>query len=233
MRTGVPANICAMAPASLPREYLTPMYSQSDVAQIVSASTSTVHRWVSGYRVGSRRHRPLVTSVRRGKGYTVPFIGLAEVYVLNAFRKAGLPMQRIRPAVEVLSREIGLEHALANNQLVTDGAEILYDRQDPDDQRLIVVRNGNAVFNEIVSDYLRHIDFGPLGYAQSLRLPQYLGLTVQVDPRLNGGRPTLASRGIAVEDVLGRLRAGEDLESVADDYGVSHEDVLNLNRLAA
>lgn len=142
-------------------------------------------------------------------------------------------MQRIRPAVEVLSREIGLEHALANNQLVTDGAEILYDRRDPDDQRLIVVRNGNAVFNEIVSDYLRHIDFGAFGYAQALRLPQYVGLTVHVDPRLNGGRPTLAERGIAVEDVLGRLRAGEAVESVADDYGVTHEDVLNLNRLAA
>lgn len=218
--------------AAIPREYLTPMYSQSDVAQIVAASTSTVHRWVSGYRVGDRSHRPLIRALP-GKGYTVPFIGLAEVYVLNAFRKAGLPMQRIRPAVEVLAREIGLEHALANNQLVTDGAEILYDSRDPDDRRLIVVRNGNAVFNEIVSDYLQHIDFGPFGYARALRLPQYPGIAVQVDPRLNGGRPSLATRGIAIDDVLGRLRAGEPVGEVAADYGVSDEDILNLNRLAA
>lgn len=218
---------------SIPREYLTPIYSQSDVAHIVSASTSTVHRWVTGYRVGARRHRPLIRSVRGGRGYTVPFIGLAEVYVLNAFRKAGLPMQRIRPAVEVLSREIGLEHALANNQLLTDGAEILYDRRDPEDQRLIVLRNGNAVFNEIVTDYLRHIDFGPFGYARALRLPQYPGLTVQVDPHYNGGRPSLAERGVAVDDVLGRVRAGEEIDSISADYGVSHEDILNLNRLAA
>jgi hypothetical protein len=57
----------------------------------------------------------------------MPFIGLAEAYALAAFRKAGVPMQRIRPSVDVLARELGLEHALASRRLYTDGAEVLYD----------------------------------------------------------------------------------------------------------
>ena len=57
----------------------------------------------------------------------MPFIGFAEAYVLSAFRRAGVPLQRIRPAVDVLSSEIGLEHALASKKLYTDGAEVLYD----------------------------------------------------------------------------------------------------------
>jgi len=35
-------------------------------------------------------------------------------------------MQRVRPAIDVLARELGLEHALASRRLYTDGAEVLY-----------------------------------------------------------------------------------------------------------
>ena len=38
----------------------------------------------------------------RGREATLPFIGFAEAYVLSAFRHAGVPMQRIRPAVDYL-----------------------------------------------------------------------------------------------------------------------------------
>lgn len=222
-----------MVSEQIGREYLTPVYSQSEVAQIIRATPSTVQRWTTGYVDASGRKEPLVSGVQRGRGYTVPFIGLAEAFVLNAFRKAGLPMQRIRPAVEVIKSEMGLEFALANDLLVTDGAEILYRSDDEFDRRLVVLRNGQAVFNEVVEDYLRNIDFGDRGYATALRLPQYPGLDVIVRPTINGGQPTLARRGVAVSDVLGRIRAGEAPSDVADDYGITHDDVMYLNRLAA
>lgn len=215
------------------REYLTPVYSQTEVAQIIRATPSTVQRWTTGYVDASGQKEPLVSGVRRGRGYTVPFIGLAEAFVLNAFRKAGLPMQRIRPAVEIIKREVGLDFALANNRLVTDGAEILYRSNDELDRRLVVVRNGQAVFNEVVEDYLKNIHFGDLGYASALRLPQYVNLDVTVRPTINGGQPTLTARGIAVVDVLGRIRAGEAPGEVAEDYGIRHDEVLYLNQLAA
>jgi uncharacterized protein (DUF433 family) len=216
------------------REYLIPAYSQADVAQIIRATPSTVQRWTTGYSDRGAPIRPLVSGVKPGRGYTVPFIGLAEAYVLNAFRKAGLPMQRIRPAVEVLKKGIvGLEYVLANDRLVTDGAEILYRSDDMFDRRLIVLRNGQAVFAEVVQDFLKEIDFGPMGYATSIRLPQFADVDVIIRPELNGGRPTLKSRGIAVDDVLGRVRAGEAPGEVAEDYGISHDEVMYLNRVAA
>ncbi len=219
-----------MAMKDVPREYLVPMYSQNDVAQIVRASPSTIHRWATGERSGPTSR--LITLDRPGRGYTVPFIGLAEAYVLNTFRKAGLPLQRIRPAVQILKKEIGL-HALANNRLLTDGSEILWDSQDEDDRRLLVVRNGQAVFNEVVTDYLKRIDFSDMGYARALQLPQYPTLEVRVDPMINGGRPTLVGRGIAVDDILGRIAAGEEPSSVAYDYDLERDDVMTLYRLAA
>ncbi|HEX4445029.1 MAG TPA: DUF433 domain-containing protein [Galbitalea sp.] len=80
---------------------------------------------------------------------------------------------------------------------------------------------------------LKEIDFGPLGYAASIRLPQFASVDVVIRPGINGGRPTLRARGIAVDDVLGRVRAGEAPGEVADDYGISHDEVMYLNRVAA
>jgi uncharacterized protein (DUF433 family) len=215
------------------REYLVPVYSQADVAQMIRATPSTVQRWLTGSRTAGGFQPPVVTGVAHGRGFTVPFVGLAEAYVLNAFRKAGLPLQRIRPAVDALAVGFGIEHVLASKRLFTDGAEVLLASDDPLDRRLVVARNGQAVFTEVVADYLRHIDFGEFAYARAIHLPQYPGLDVTVRPTINGGRPTLARSGIAVEDVLGRVRAGETPGEVAVDYDLSPEDVLNLNRLAA
>ena len=58
---------------------------------------------------------------RAGRRATVPFVGFTEAFVLGALRGAGVPMQRIRPAVAKLSAEIGLDHALASQRVYTDG----------------------------------------------------------------------------------------------------------------
>lgn len=217
------------------REYIVPIYSQADVARIIVAPRSTVHDWASGYvsSAGGGFQPPVLTSVRPGRGHTVSFLALAEAYVLNAFRRAGLPLQRIRPAVDKLREHVGLEYSLASRRLATDGAEVLLESGDPGDRRLVVVRNGQAVFREVVEDYLRFITFGEGGFASQLQLPQFTDADVVVRPTINGGRPTLIQRGIAVDDVLGRVRAGEPPREVAHDFGLKLADVLYLNRAAA
>jgi hypothetical protein len=66
----------------------------------------------------------------------VPFVGLAEGMMLAAIRQAGVPLQRIRPALVRLSEELGIEHALASRALYTDGAEVLYDFAESQGTRL-------------------------------------------------------------------------------------------------
>jgi uncharacterized protein (DUF433 family) len=163
----------------------------------------------------------------------VSFLSLAEAYVLNAFRRAGLPLQRIRPAVDALREHVGIEYALASERLATDGAEVLLASGDPGDARLVVARNGQAVFREVVNDYLRFITFGAGGLATRVQLPQFTDADVAVSPKINGGRPTIIQRGIAIDDVLDRVRAGEPPTDVAKDFGLELGDVLYLNRAAA
>ena len=122
---------------------------------------------------------------RAGRGATVPFVGFAEGFVLSALRKAGVPMQRIRPAVAKLSQEFGLEHALASRRVYTDGAEVIFDyaKQTEDRALLTVVRTGQQHFEEIIRGYLKRITYGDDGWAEQLRLPAYATAEVLVDPR--------------------------------------------------
>lgn len=225
------ASVSTMTQPRVGRAFTTPIYSQSEVARIIVAPQSTVNNWASGYvSTAGKQQSPVLSGVVPGRGLTVPFLALAEAYVLTAFRKAGLPMQRIRPAVTALVEGIGLEYALASDRLMTDGAEVLLRSDDPAGQRLVVLRNGQAVFSEVVKDYLRFIDFGDDGLAETIQLPRFDRASVSVSPLINGGQPTLTDRGVTLTAVLGRLRAGDGPEDVADDFGLTVDEVLYLNR---
>jgi hypothetical protein len=82
------------------------LYGIGEAAGYLSVPPSALTTWAYGYelrRTGGRdfRAEPVITAVRpqRRADPAVPFIGLAEAYALAAFRSAGVPMQRIRPAV--------------------------------------------------------------------------------------------------------------------------------------
>ena len=210
--------------------YTLPIYGKAEAAQIVQAPSTSFARWANGQRFQQRQSGregwtpPLLTGVTQGRGFTVPFNALAEAFIVETFRKAGLPMVRIRPAVEELRNEMGLEAALLSDRLMTDGAEILF-RNKHDD--LVVVRNGQGVFNEVVAEFLQSISYRD-GFAEYLRLPSYEAVDVIVDPRFNAGQPTVRRLGVRVNDIVGRIRAGESKQDVADDYGLEGSELRSL-----
>ncbi len=225
-----------------------PLYSVAEAARYLGVPTSTFASWAHGY---VRRPTPgrrevtgdaivTVLPVQSKRDASVPFVGLAEGLVLAGIRRAGVPLQRIRPALAKLGEEFGLEHVLASKYLYTDGAEVLYDYAQregdtPEAQsarRLVVVRNDQYVFNEVIRDYLQRVEFAPDGYAQVIPLPQYRQAAVVVDPRRGFGQPTFARGGARLEDVIGAFRAGEPLQVVAEEYGVSLSELEDALRVA-
>ncbi|MWV48169.1 DUF433 domain-containing protein [Rathayibacter sp. VKM Ac-2803] len=217
-------------PAALDLAYVTPIYSQGEAARIIQAPPSSFTRWAHGHRFRQRHEgewghsAPLLTGVREGRGVTVPFTALAEGYIIESFRRAGLPMARIRPAIDVLRDRIGLENALLSQRLMTDGAEILFENGEGD---LVVVRNQQGVFREVVHEFLRSISYRD-GYVSLITLPTFEGVDVVVDPLRNAGQPTIARLGVRVEDVLSRVRAGEPLAEVGDDFGLERRELRSL-----
>lgn len=228
--------------------FSTALYTVPEAARYLDVPTTTLNSWAHGYR-NQRPGRspvtgaPILSTLRREavRMPVIPFIGLAEGAVLTAIRRSGVSMQRIRPALEQLDSQFGLSHALASRRLYTDGAEVLVDYAEAADapglaraaRELVVVRNGQRVFNEVVDAYLQRLEFDKQGYVRLIRLPAYQVAEIVVDPARGFGQPIFARGGARVEDVLGLFRAGEPLDVVADEFGVPREQLEDAVRIAS
>ena len=195
---------------------------------------STFATWAHGYErhFPNRRSvqgRAVITTVDGDDGRLIPFVGLVEATVVQAFRRTGLPLQRIRRALDVLASQGELDHALASRQLFSDGANVLYDyaRSEDDDQLrlLTVVGSGQRVFHEVIRDYLQRIRYGDDQWATSLILPATERQLLRVRPEIAAGEPLFMNGGAPLSVVHSRVQAGESIRSVARDYDVPESDV--------
>jgi len=224
-----------------------PLYTVADAARIVGVPTSTVAGWAKGCvkRLPDGRTitgKPVVTChVAPGNAASIPFVGLAEALVLAAFRRSGVSLQRIRPAMAEFQSRIGLDHALASRVLYTDGADVLYDytEQHPGTEagrgvlQLVVVTSGQRVFVPDISEYLQRIEYGSDGFARLIRVPGYEQARVVADPARSFGAPIFEHGGARVEDVLERFWAGDSIRDLTAEFGVPADEVEDLVRVAS
>ncbi len=154
--------------------------------------------------------------------------------MLGALRQAGVPMQRIRPAVRKLNDEIGLDHALASRRVYTDGAELIFDyASSSDDEALLtVVRTGQEHLADVIRGYLKRITYGDDGWAERLRLPAYTQAEATVDPTEAFGQPVVVHGGARVEDLVDRFKAGDGCAEIAADFDVPSAEVEDVIRVA-
>lgn len=220
-----------------------PLYTIAEAARVIEVPPSTLASWTQGY-VRDRPDRPAVIGEAvvtafpaEGRAPSIPFVGLAEAMVLAAVRRSGVPMQRVRPALARLERELGISHALASRKLYTDGAELLFDFSADEIERdvvssLVVVRNGQHVFVDVVREQLQRIEFGTDGYATLLHVPGYRS-DVVCDPVRSFGRPIFARGGTRVDDVMARFQTGESIDELTEEFGVSVADIEDALRVAS
>lgn len=213
-----------------------PAYTKAEAADLVGVPENTLRNWANGYSYpGSRKAdhpdravaAPLITSAH-GALRSITFAGVAEAYVLVSLKKVGLSTVKIRRAVEALKDALGVEHPLLTSKLKTDGAELLYEISGED---LVIIRNGQKVFRTVVEDYLQSIEYAG-DTVESFYPKKYPDRLVVVDSRLNSGRPCFANTGVGVEYVLRRVRGGEPLNEVAEDYDLSPRSVERVLAVA-
>lgn len=218
-----------------------PLYTQAEAARYLNMPPNTLKYWTHPYERTSRsgkviRSEPLVTYLPGGLGGmpSVPFIGLAEAVFLASLRRAGVSVRELRPALQLVRDKMGVEYALASRRLYAVGPQLLWDAADEADvepsvkRDLIVLKNGQYVFRSVVEQYLKKIEYGADDYATRLELPGYEVATVIADPNLNFGQPFFASTGAPISAVLSRLRAGEQLTTVADDFDLPEDEVAEV-----
>lgn len=206
-----------------------PLYTAKQAARYLGVGYSTFHYWAYG-----RGNTPPVVHAFESRGRyrsAIPFIGLAEGLVVSAFEKAGLGLRQIRRAIDILqAEEGGLEYALASKKLFVSGKSILLDHATNGDPELADLFTKNGVFVPTVRQYLKLISYSEDGWPQRVRLPITQTPIVEVDPRRAFGKPLFVSGGAPVEAVMNRFAADEPLDSLAMDFGIAEEDVIEMAR---
>jgi uncharacterized protein (DUF433 family) len=186
----------------------------------------TFHRWARGYERG----KPLLHVREPDSRLPVTFIALAESHVLDGLREAGVRPHKIRPALDALKKRFG-EYALVAPELATDGVDVLWDYSKTQaGSDLMVPDTGQQVFREIVQDYVTYIAYDGR-YPRSLELRHWLPSKVVVDVRRSFGQPVFSGTNVRVADVAGMLKAGEDAETVADEFGIGVSDARTAARI--
>lgn len=208
-------------------KFRTPILTPAETARHLQINKRTMYRWLKETAAGD----PLVHGVVAEKrGWpSVPFVAVVEAYVLHSLRMLGVSLPRIREAAEAVRQAFDEPYALATQRIATDGVDIFREIAGGD---LVRVRDGQQPFREVIEGYLRYITWEADGRSpRRLRLKQYPDVApVIIDPRFGWGAPVVADNKIQVETLTGLWEAGESLETIAGEFGMSREQVEAICR---
>jgi uncharacterized protein (DUF433 family) len=149
------------------------------------------------------------------------------VAVVSSFRKAGVRLNKIEAAREYLSKQLEAEFPFAVYRFKTDGKDLWMDyaqfEADAGDKTLLAASSGGQLAWSDIIGRLQEFDYEN---DHGLAIRWHVAgrdENVIIDPRLQFGAPSV--EGVATWAFKGRWEAGEELDDIADDFGVSNTDV--------
>lgn len=207
-----------------------PAYTFLAAARYLGMPQATLRYWVIGRRShhGGRSvvYEPLIRAPAGSRSH-ISFNNLVEAHVLRALRtKDDIRMAVLRKAITFAEDALGLERLLLSDQLRTAGQELFLDRLR---DLISLSRSGQLAMRQMLSAYLKRVDrdhnalplrLYPLRPAWSEHKK-----TIVIDPRISFGRPTVAGSGVSTAALVDRFDAGEDIQSLADDYRLGVEQI--------
>jgi uncharacterized protein (DUF433 family) len=212
--------------------FTVPLLTPIEAAEHLQIPERTMHRWLIAEAAG----HPLVHSVKpKRRGWpSVPFVALVEAYVLRVLRGFRLSTHKIQSAAADVRTQFGTPYALATRRIATDGVDVLVHYLDSDE----IARAGDRQMpiRQVIDDYLQYVVWDEDDeFPTRLRLRRYDPAVAEVviDPRFAWGAPIIEPAKVTVDTVLGMWRAGETPDVVADEYGLSVEQVQTIIRVAA
>ena len=205
-------------------------YTIGQAANLAGVSQGTVRNWLWGATTayGYEMAPVFGSKAKPVEVAQVSFLELSELIVAARFRKHHIKLQRIRAAHNYARDEWHLEYPFAHLNLTSVGGHILrrFEEDNPHRGASFVVLSSpeQYVLPGLVQDELNRFDYGDDQFAERWH-PYGREIPVVVDPRFAGGRPAIKGRGISVEILHRRWRAGESFRSIAHDFRLSQKDV--------
>jgi uncharacterized protein (DUF433 family) len=217
-----------------------PVYGFTQVDHLLGLRGGTAHRWIDGYVRGGRHYEPVVREVGTGNE-AVTWGEFVETRLLAQYRDAGVPLIRMRPAIEILREQLQTKYPLASGRtwLDVDGRELVWKVQSDvglaAPLALVVVRNGQAKLNWApqAEAFRQSIEWTSDGVERQPRLvyPDADLKHVIIDPLRGLGEPVV--RNVRTEVIVELFRAGESSSGIAATYELRQDVVEQALRYEA
>ncbi len=208
-----------------------PTYGLAQIDSLLGLQAGTARRWIDGYRRGRKTYEPVVRE--RSTGEEIATWGeFIETRLLAEYRDAGVPMIRMRPAVEALREELKVSYPLASARmwLRPEGrnlARVVEEKVGLDSHlALVIVTTGQVLAWSPEADRFRTaVEWtGESDDAEPSRLRPVAGIDdVVVDPLLGFGEPVV--RGVRTEIIRELVQAGESQNAIAEVYELPRKSV--------
>ncbi len=208
-----------------------PVYGFGQVDRILGLKGGTSARWIDGYQRGGRSYPPVIRPERTGDEI-VTWGEFIEARLLAEYRDAGVPLIKMRPAVEKLRDELNTRYPLAsaNTWLAAEGRELVRKVQDDVGLhrrlRLVVVRTDQQMLDwspeaQEFSDSLQW-DWAKTAKKQRVIAslnPDPTIRDVVVNPLQRFGEPS--AQGVPTEIIRELYVAGDPIEMIAELYDLA------------
>ncbi|WP_334144916.1 DUF433 domain-containing protein [Rhabdothermincola sp.] len=204
-----------------------PVYGVSEAARLLGLRPDRARAWLDGYTRAGVRYPPVIR--REPTGVDIVTWGeFVELGYLREYRRAGVPLQRLRPVVDELRDAFRTPYPLATARPYVYDKELVLEVQERHDLPApiaIVVRSGQQVLlAEAARQFFRKVEFVPPNDGVALRIrPAGPASPVVLDPLVRFGRPVVS--GVSTERLWELCDAGESIAQIASEYDLSEEDV--------
>ena len=194
-----------------------PAYQVGAAAAYAGVTSHTVRNWQKAGRTGN-------ALAHRHPGSSLSYMQLQELAIVSAMRKLGVKLAAIKTARQYLGSLLATEFPFADERVKSDGQDNLLLGNElprnPADTLIVANRGGQLAWSEIIGRR-----FSEFEYEKGLALKWHMSGDgrVVIDPRVSFGAPTV--RGVPTWALRGREAAGERLEDIAEDFGITTAEV--------
>ena len=206
------------------------VYTMSQVDRLLGLSSGTASRWIDGYSRRDRRYEPLVRVESTGSD-VVAWGEFVEARLISEYRRQGVSVFRMRPAIMAMRAEFATRYPLAAAQpfVSAEGRELVLKVQEEANLQpslRLVVRNGQIITPSIEVRRFRQAADYDGDTVSRFRMAR----NVVIDPEYASGEPTITGRRLRVATLVEALAAGEQPENVAEMWDLTPEAVEDAVR---
>jgi uncharacterized protein (DUF433 family) len=203
------------------------MFSEVEAARLLRVPQGTLHYWLEGGTRRGKQYRPIIREEPRGSR-TVTWAEFVEAGLLRQYRRErNVPMAELRAVIDKLRAELNVPYPLAHEEpFVGAGRQLVREIQDDvgldPDFFLVAIAREQLVLTSASAAFVERVRWNN-GIAAGWRPHADPESPVVIAPDQRFGKPMV--HGISTEVLWEHDDAGEDIDEIADDYGLKPNDV--------